>query len=120
LWKHNTHHTTFTLAVNKFDIKYSCKEDADHLFSALYNKYALAKDWTDTSYLILTLKWNYNAGYVNISMPNYVSKALAKFQHEQPTSAQHAPHQWSKAVYGQKVQYANANTSPLLLNKKDT
>ena len=52
-------------------------------------------------------------------MPSYVPKALAKFQHAPPSSAQHTPHQWTKPVYGQKVQYANSDTSPLL-NKKDT
>jgi hypothetical protein len=52
-------------------------------------------------------------------MPNYVPKALAKFQHANPTSAQHAPHQWSKPVYGQKVQYANTGTTAFL-NVKDT
>jgi hypothetical protein len=120
LWKHNTRHTTFTLAVNDFGIKYFCKDDADHLFSALHDdKYELTKDWTGTSYLGLTLKWNYDAGCVDISMPTYVSKALARFQHTHPKSAQHAPHQWSQPVYGQKVQYANTDTSPLL-NKTDT
>jgi hypothetical protein len=52
-------------------------------------------------------------------MPTYVSKALAKFQHLKPTSAQHAPHQWSQPVYGQKVLYANEDKSSLL-NKTDT
>jgi hypothetical protein len=93
LWHHDTRRTTFTLAVDDFGIKYFSKADADHLFSALHDKYALTKDWTGESYLGLTLKWNYPAGYVDISMPDYVSKALAKFQHEHPKSAQHAPHQ---------------------------
>jgi hypothetical protein len=112
--------TTFTLAVDDFRIKYFNKADADHLFAALHDKYALTKDWTGESYLGLTLKWNYAAGYVDVSMPDYVPKALAKFQHEHPKSAQHAPHQWTQPAYGQKVQYsANTDTSPFL-NKKDT
>jgi hypothetical protein len=119
LWHHNTCHTTFTLAVDNFGIKYFCKADADHLFAALHDKYALTKDWTGESYLSLTLKWNYPAGYVDISMPDYVPKALAKFQHDHPKSAQHAPHQWTQPAYGQKVQYANSDQSPLL-SKKDT
>jgi hypothetical protein len=119
LWRHNTRPTTFTLAVDDFGIKYFCKADADHLFSALHDRYALTKDWTGTSYLGLTLDWNYTAGYVDISMPHYVPKALAKFKHTRPTSAQHAPHQWARPVYGQKVQYATLDQSPLL-NKQDT
>jgi hypothetical protein len=119
LWHHNTRRTTFTLAADDFGIKYFCKADADHLFAAIHDKYALTKEWTGESYLGLTLKWNYPAGYVDISMPDYVPKALAKFQHDTPKSAQHAPHQWTQPAYGQKVQYANTDQSPLL-NKKDT
>jgi hypothetical protein len=65
------------------------------------------------------LKWNYDAGYVDIFMPDDVPKALAKFQHEHPKSAQYAPHQWTQPAYGQKVRCANTATSPLL-NKADT
>lgn len=114
LWKHNTRRTTFTLAVDDFGIKYFSKPDADHLFAALETKYQLTKDWTGSSYLGFTLSWNYDAGYVDISMPTYVPKALAKFQHPAPSTPQHAPHLWTKPVYGQKIQYANTNQSPLL------
>jgi hypothetical protein len=114
LWRHKTRRTTFTLAVDDFGIKYFSKADADHLFSALHDKYELTKDWSGTSYLGLTLDWHYDAGYVDISMPTYVPKALAKFQHKPPKSPQHAPHLWTKPVYGQKVQYANTDTSALL------
>jgi hypothetical protein len=119
LWKHNNRRTTFTLAVDDFGIKYFHKADADHLFSALHDKYELTKDWTGTSYLGLTLNWNHKAGCVDILMPNYVPKALAKFQHASPKSAQHAPHLGAKPIYGQKVQHANTDTSALL-NKADT
>jgi hypothetical protein len=49
LWKHNERRTTFTLAIDDFGIKYFHKADADHLFSALHDKYELTKDWTGTS-----------------------------------------------------------------------
>jgi hypothetical protein len=114
LWKHNKRQTTFTLAVDDFGIKYFSKADADHLFSALEQKYALTKDWTGTNYLGFTLDWHYDAGYVDLSMPHYVPKALHKFNHIKPKSAQHAPHRWSQPAYGQKVQYANTDTSPQL------
>jgi hypothetical protein len=81
LWKPNERRTTFTLAVDDFGIKYFHKADADHLFSAPHDKHELTKDWTGTSYLGLTLNWNCKAGHVDISMPNCVPKALAKFQH---------------------------------------
>ena len=114
LWRHNKRRTTFTLAVDDFGIKYFCKADADHLFSALKDKYEMTQDWTGTSYLGLTLDWNYKEGYVDISMPKYVEKARAKFQHQAPSIPQHAPHLWSKPVYGQKVQFATNDDSKLL------
>jgi hypothetical protein len=69
LWRHNTRRTTFTFAVDDFGIKYFCKADADHLFSALASKYALTTDWTGKSYLGLTLASNYAAGYVDVVCP---------------------------------------------------
>ena len=114
LWRHNTHCTTFTLAVDDFGIKYFNKADADHLFATLETKYVITKDWTGSSYLGLTLAWNYEAGYVDVSMPGYVSKALAKFQHTPPKVPQHAPHLWQKPTYGQKVQLATTDETPLL------
>jgi hypothetical protein len=61
LWRHNTRRTVFTLAVDDFGIKYFCKADADHLFSALKDKYELTQDWSGNNYLGLTLGWNYTA-----------------------------------------------------------
>jgi hypothetical protein len=77
LWKHATRCTTFTLAVDDFGIKYFSKADADHLFAALEEKYSITLDWTGSSYLGFTLDWNYAGGWVDVSMPNYVPKALA-------------------------------------------
>ena len=114
LWRHSTRRTTFMLAVDDFGIKYFDKADADHLFAALETKYVITKDWTGSSYLGLTLAWNYEAGYVDVSMPGYVSKALAKFQHTPPKVPQHAPHLWQKPTYGQKVQLATTDETPLL------
>ena len=111
LWTHNVRPTTFTLAVVDFGIKYFCKEDADHLFDALADKYALTKDWTGSNYLGITLHWNYEEGWVDTSMPEYVPKNLKKLGHQPPARPQHAPHQWTKPVYGQKIQYANSDTS---------
>jgi hypothetical protein len=114
LWKHNKLRTTFTLAVDDFGIKYFDKADLDHLFKALETKYVLTKDLTGSSYLGLTLAWNYDDGYVDISMPQYVTKALAKFRHQPPRVPQHSPHPWTAPAYGQKVQFATSDESPLL------
>ena len=52
-------------------------------------------------------------------MPDYVPKALTKFNHIPPKRPQHAPNPWSTPVYGQKVQYATKDISKPL-DKKGT
>ena len=51
-------------------------------------------------------------------MPNYVRKALAKFGHPAPHRAQYSPHQWTRPVYGQKIQYAAQDKLGQVLDKK--
>jgi hypothetical protein len=114
LWKHDTRPTTFTLAVDDFGIKYFSPADADHLFAAISTKYALTKDWTGNNYLGFSIDWNYSGGTVDISMPDYVPKALLTLRHSSPTRAQHSPHRWAAPVYGQKTQFATSDLSPLL------
>ena len=115
LWRHTrTKPTTFTLAVDDFGIKYFSKPDADHLFAALESKYTITKDWSGDSYLGFHLAWNYPAGHVDISMPGYISKALATLGHTPPKRPQHAPHLWTAPVYSAKTQFAPSDLSPLL------
>ena len=116
LWRHTDRRTTFTLAVDDFGIKFFSQPDADHLFDALATRYALTKDWTGSSYLGFTISWNYAAGHVDISMPGYVPKALLALRHPSPARPQHSPHRWTAPVYGQKIQLANSDLSPLLDN----
>ena len=52
--------------------------------------------------------------WVDLSMPDYVPKALDKLGHKKPTRPQHAPHLWTAPTYGEKVQFANNDLSPLL------
>jgi hypothetical protein len=61
-----------------------------------------------------TLVWNYAEGWVHVSMPEYVPKALAKLGHPPPKRPKHAPHLWTTQSYGQKIQLANDDLSPLL------
>jgi hypothetical protein len=114
LWRHATRPTTFTLAVDDFGIKYFSKPDAQHLFDALSNRYELTIDWTGASYCGFTLDWHYDAGFVDLSMPNYVPKALLTLRHPPPFKPQHSPHLWSAPTYGQTVQLAPSDLSPLL------
>jgi len=102
------------LAVDDFGIKYFSKQDANHLLSALQAKYSITIDWSCDSYLGLNINWQFDKGYVEISMADYVPKALAKFKHTPPHLPQHAPHAWTAPVYGQKTQHATEDHSPFL------
>ena len=97
--------------MDDFGIKYTNKKDADHLISALQEKYEVTQDWTGGLYCGITLKWDYKKIQLEISMPGYVKDALQKFQHHTPTRPQHSPHQWTAPQYGY--------TAPQLEHPKD-
>ena len=80
LWRHKTRATIFTLVVDYFAIKYATKQDAEHLLQALRAKYTISTDLDASLYIGISLKWDYTAGHVNLSIPKYVAKALHKFK----------------------------------------
>ena len=84
-----------------FGVKYHSKEDAQHLIDALDAHYDITVDWTGCNYCGLTLDWHYKDGYVDVSMPGYVTEALHQFQHTKPTRIQYTPHKWNQPLYGQ-------------------
>jgi hypothetical protein len=100
LWTHSTRNTTFTLVVDDFRIKYTNRDDAIHLLSALEELYIVTTDWTGSLYLVMTLRWDYICLTIDISMPGYVTKALERFQHTPPHRQEHSPHAWTKPIYG--------------------
>ena len=72
---------TFTLVVDDFGVKYTGKHTALHLINALKDLYNVSVDYTGTLYCGLTINWDYRAGNVEISMPDYIAQALHKFKH---------------------------------------
>jgi hypothetical protein len=70
----------------------------------------------------VTLKWDYyKARTVDLSMPGYVAKALARFEHSPKGGPQHAPSAWSKPLYSSAPQLAKAeDTSAKLDNAEIT
>ena len=45
LWKHETRNTMCTLVVDDFGIKFTSRQDAYHLASAIEDFYVITKDW---------------------------------------------------------------------------
>lgn len=76
LFKHKWRPVWFTLVVDDFGIKYIGEEHRDHLLGILSKYCGMETDYNGESYCGITLKWNYEKGYVDISMPNYVCKNL--------------------------------------------
>ena len=81
MWKHKTRKTTFCLCVDDFGVKYFNKDDANHLIAALQHNYQVKTDWTGKHFCGLTFDWKYHQGYVDVSMPGYIQRLLAKLQH---------------------------------------
>ena len=71
-------------------------------------------------YISITLKWDYTAMHVDLSMPKYVTKALHKFKNSLQNflpnnKPEYSVHKHVETNYGQKVQYAeHADDTPIL------
>ena len=106
LWKHETRNIAFLLVVDDFGIKYTDRRDAEHLLSALSAAYKVSVDWDGERYCGLVMKWNYTKRECDISMPGYIERALARFDHPKPKKPQDNPFKYIAPEYGAKVQYA--------------
>ena len=104
LWKHKERPISFTLVVDDFGVKYVGKEHFQHLTNALSGLYEITVDETGSKYLGMTLEWDYENRFVDISMPGYVKKALHRFQHA-PTKVRNSPYPAPIPQYGKKQQF---------------
>ena len=78
IWYHKTRRTKFILCVDEFGVKYHSKEDVDHLKVALQQVHDVTTDCSGQNYCGLSLAWNYQAGYVDVSIPKFVEKTFQK------------------------------------------
>ena len=112
LFKHSTRKTVFTLCVDDFGVKYHSKEDLDHLMNTLKENYDISIDKEGCNYCELSIDWNCQQGYVDISMPSYVYKALKNLCIRHHYAPQHAPHRWTQPAYGQKNSVCHSKHYP--------
>ena len=114
-WKHQWRPISFALVVDNFGVKYVGEEHANHLIRVLKEHYKINVDWEGTRFIGLTLDWDYSGHKVHLSMPGYITKALAQFAHPAPKKPQHQPHPHMERTYGATIQYAKApDTAPPL------
>ena len=92
LWRHQWRPITFVLVVDDFGVKFKGKQHAQHLAAALKEHYDVTMDWKGELYIGISLKWDYNQRTVQLSMPNYIQKALDRFKHPKPSRPEHSPH----------------------------
>jgi hypothetical protein len=72
--------------VDDFGVKYVDKKHAWHLVEALKKcTYELKDDWEGKLYYGITLDWNYEERYLDISMSHYADKVLQRFDHNKPS-----------------------------------
>lgn len=79
LFRHAHRPIFFTLIVDDFGIKYSNRDDAEHLFSTLREIYTITTDMTGQEYLGLSIAHDTVGHKITISIPDYVRKALDRF-----------------------------------------
>ena len=119
LFKHDWRPVWFTLTVDDFGIKYIGKHNAEHLIQVLEKWYEMETDWDGALYCGITLDWHYDAGYVDISMPNYVHKNLVKYNHKKPKRPQHCPYEPAPKHFGKKSNESHEEEESPPLNDED-
>ena len=92
MWKHETRQIILCLCLDDFEVKYFSDSDAKHLLQTLGKYYQYTVDWSGRNFCGLTFDWNYKEGYVDISMPGYISDTLKNLQHEKKPKPQCSPH----------------------------
>ena len=86
LWRHTWHPITFTLVVDNFGIKFIGDTPIRHLIKALKQYYDVTIDWKRELFVDIKLKLDYDRRTLDTYVPNYVPKALHKFQHPTPSA----------------------------------
>ena len=77
LWKHISRPIQFTLVVDDFGVKYTQRQDTEHLLVILEKEFtAVSTYWDGDLYCGITLEWNYEERWLDISMPGYIKKVL--------------------------------------------
>ena len=67
--RHKTHPIYFSLCVDDFGIKYMGRKHSEQFLAALHTQYEVTTNWTGSTYLGITLKWDYTNRTCDISIP---------------------------------------------------
>ena len=112
LFIHNTNGTAFTLVVDDFLIKYKDQATGDHLIKVLEELYVITVDKAlKQKYVGITIDYHKDKGYIDVSMPGYVQKALVRFQ-KNGIKGVNSPMVYTPPRYGLTTQTINADGPP--------
>ena len=115
-WSHESRDTKFCLCVDDFSVRYSIKNDADHIITNLKKFYDITIDGSRKLFCGLDIEYNYDEQYIDISMKHFVIKILQRLQHIYLTKPQYALYQWTVPNYGNNKQFDKPPDISLLLN----
>ena len=76
LWKYKNKPLMFTLIVKDFGIEYIKREQFDHLINTLQKYYDFSVHLEGKEYIKIKLDWDYDHGFIHLSMQCYLAKAL--------------------------------------------
>jgi hypothetical protein len=115
LFKHATRPVYFALVVDDFAIKYKGEEHLEHLLTTLRSLYTITVDRAGSKFIGIKLTFDKKARTVELSMPNYIEKALQRFGVQPLKRRTDAPCSYTQPVYGKAVQQlaTEDNTEPL-------
>merc|ERR1711884_368599 len=118
LFTHETRDISFTLVVDDFGIKWTQKEDLDHLISILEKKYEMKVNMDSKQYVGIDLQWDYTNRTLACSMDEYIETALQELQHTAPKQHFKGPSKSVPPQYGAPIQYVEEDTSTPLSPEK--
>ena len=119
LFTHKTRDIAFSLVVDDFGVKYTKKEDAEHLFNTIQNRYPVKASWNPDYYLGVTLEFDYVKRTCKFSMPGYVRQNLLKFHHEFSKTT-NSPSPFLAPAYGRKTQMATVDATTSMTAEQTT
>ena len=106
--------------MDDFGVKYFSQDDANHLLNALRQNYEVTVDRKGLNYCGLSLRWDYDNGTVDISMPGYIDNLLHKVGRPTPKRYNYVPHPYTQPVYGKQQQLSKPPDTRPQLNGKET
>ena len=100
LFVHKLQDISFTLVVDNFGIKYTNKDDVNHLIFIMRSKNKFKIDFDAKQYTGIHLKWNYIKRQIICSMDSYVRNAREELKHILIAQHHYAPLYIKRPDYG--------------------